>query len=146
MGLFYLLLRYLLPWCLPFLLALFAAARFEPLIIRMQRRLRFRRSFSALLLTLLLLFLLGGLLSLLWSTLLNQTNALLAAAPAFLDALPSAAEDLLARVERYSLPCPDWLRAYLREQLTHRPTPAHDRPPSQGNPPAASSGGVRSVW
>lgn len=117
-GLFYLLLRYLLPWCLPFLLALFAAARFEPLIIRMQRRLRFRRSFSALLLTLLLLFLLGGLLSLLWSTLLNQTNALLAAAPAFLDALPSAAEDLLARVERYSLPCPDWLRTYLREQLT----------------------------
>ena len=116
-GLFYLLLRYLLPWCLPFLLAFFIAARFEPLVLRMQRRLGFRRGFSALLLTLLLLFLLGGLLSLLWTTLLGQTSALLAAAPAFFDAVPSAVEDLLTRAERYSAACPDWLRAYLHEQL-----------------------------
>ena len=116
--LFYLLLRYLFPWTLPFLLAFFVAARFEPLIQLLQTKLRFRRGFSALLLTLVLLFLLGGLLSLLWTTLLSQTSALLAAAPAFFDAFPAAVEDLLARAGRFSFSCPDWLRAYLQEQLT----------------------------
>ncbi len=117
-GLFYLALRYLLPWCLPFLPALPAAALIEPAVGFLQRRLRFRRGFSALLLTLVLLFLLGGLLSLLWTTLTAQLSALLEAAPAFLDALPAAAEGLLARAERLSPSCPDWLRAYLRGQLT----------------------------
>ncbi len=84
----------------------------------MQIRLHFRRGFSALLLTLLLLFLLGGLLSLLWTTLLGQTSALLTAAPAFLDVAPAAIEELLGRVERSSPACPDWLRIYLHEQLT----------------------------
>ncbi len=116
-GLFYLLMRYLLPWGLPFLLAFFVAARFEPLVLRMQRRLHFRRGFSALLLTLTLLFLLGGLLSLLWSTLLAQTSALLAAAPAFFDTVPELLDGLLARLAQNSAACPDWLRDYLREQL-----------------------------
>lgn len=117
-GLFYLAFRYLLPWCLPFLPALFIAARFEPLILYLQRRLRFRRGFSAMLLTLTLLFLLGGLLSLLFSALREQAGALLAAAPAFLDALPERMNALLSRLEEYCLSCPDWLREELRSQLT----------------------------
>ena len=71
-ALFYCLFRYLLPWCLPFLLAFLIASLLEPLVLHLQRQLRFQRSFSALILTLTLLFLLGGLLSLLWSTLLRR--------------------------------------------------------------------------
>ena len=82
-SLFYVCFRYVLPWCLPFLLALLVAALLEPVVLYLRRKFHFQRGFSALILTLTLLFLLGGLLSLLWSTLLSQTNALLAAAPAF---------------------------------------------------------------
>ena len=81
-SLFYVCFRYVLPWCLPFLLALLVAALLEPVVLYLRRKFHFQRGFSALILTLTLLFLLGGLLSLLWSTLLSQTNALLAAAPA----------------------------------------------------------------
>ena len=94
-SLFYVCFRYVLPWCLPFLLALLVAALLEPVVLYLRRKFHFQRGFSALILTLTLLFLLGGLLSLLWSTLLSQTNALLAAAPAFFDAIPAAADDLL---------------------------------------------------
>ena len=79
-SLFYVCFRYVLPWCLPFLLALLIAALLEPVVLYLRRKFHFQRGFSALILTLTLLFLLGGLLSLLWSTLLSQTNALLAAA------------------------------------------------------------------
>ena len=71
-----------------------------------------------------LLFLLGGLLSLLWSTLLSQTNALLAAAPAFFDAIPAAADDLLSRLEQFSASSPEWLSGYLHEQLFRAVTDA----------------------
>lgn len=114
---FYLAFRFLLPWCLPFLPALLIAARFEPLILRWQRRYRFRRGFSALVLTLTLLFLLGGLLSLLFSTLREQLGTVLSAAPALLDTLPDALETLFDRLERGALLCPDWLRDLLRDQL-----------------------------
>ena len=116
-AVFYLFFRFFLPWCLPFLFALFTAALLEPVILYLQQRLRFRRGFSALILTLTLLFLLGGLLSLLWSTLLAQANALLSAAPAFFDALPAAADDLLSRLTRFSVSGPEWLSAYLHDQL-----------------------------
>lgn len=116
-GSFYLAFRYLLPWCLPFLLALLIAALLEPVVLHLRQRFRFQRGFSALLLTLTLLFLLGGLLSLLGTTLFSQLNALLAAAPAFFDAIPDAAENLLSRLERSRAGGPEWLTAYLRGQL-----------------------------
>ena len=62
-GIFYLSFRYLLPWCLPFLLAALIASLLEPIVLRWQRTLHLRRGFSSLVLTLTLLFLLGGLLS-----------------------------------------------------------------------------------
>ena len=116
-ALFYVCFRYVLPWCLPFLLALLVAALLEPVVRYLRQEFHFQRGFSALILTLTLLFLLGGLLSLLWSTLLSQTNALLAAAPAFFDAIPAAADDLLSRLERFSVSSPEWLSGYLHEQL-----------------------------
>ena len=116
-ALFYCLFRYLLPWCLPFLLAFLIASLLEPLVLHLQRLLRFQRSFSALILTLTLLFLLGGLLSLLWSTLLSQMSALLSAAPAFFDAIPAAANDLLSRLERFSAASPEWFSRFLHEQF-----------------------------
>lgn len=112
----YLLFRYVLLWCLPFLLALAIAALLEPSVLFLQRKLCFRRGFSAFLLTLLLLFLLGGLLSLLLSTLLAQLSALISAVPSYLDALPAAAEALLGRMERFAPACPAWLIDLLREQ------------------------------
>lgn len=116
--LFYLLFRYLLPWCLPFLLALGIAALLEPAVLFLQRRFHFRRGFSSFLLTLLLLFLLGGLLSLLFTTLLRQLSALLSAAPDFLDALPTAVDDLLQRAARFAPSLPAWLLTELNGQIT----------------------------
>ena len=115
-GIFYLSFRYLLPWCLPFLLAALIASLLEPIVLRWQRTLHFRRGFSSLVLTLTLLFLLGGLLSLLWTTLLSQMSAMLSAAPVFFDALPEAAEGLLVRLERSGALRSPWLESFLREQ------------------------------
>lgn len=112
-SLFYVCFRYVLPWCLPFLLALLVAALLEPVVLYLRRKFHFQRGFSALILTLTLLFLLGGLLSLLWSTLLSQTNALLA-----------AADDLLSRLEQFSASSPEWLSGYLHEQLFRAVTDA----------------------
>ncbi len=123
-SLFYVCFRYVLPWCLPFLLALLVAALLEPVVLYLRRKFHFQRGFSALILTLTLLFLLGGLLSLLWSTLLSQTNALLSAAPAFFDAIPAAADDLLSRLEQFSASSPEWLSGYLHEQLFRAVTDA----------------------
>ena len=61
-GVSWLVLRYALVWLLPFLLALGAAALLEPLIVRAQRRLHLRRSFTAAVLTLVLV---GGVLAVL---------------------------------------------------------------------------------
>ena len=61
-GVGWLALRYALVWLLPFLLALGAAALLEPLIETARRRLHLRRSFTAAVLTLVLV---GGVLAVL---------------------------------------------------------------------------------
>lgn len=79
----YLFLRYLLWWLLPFLLAFAAARAMEPVILFLRRTVHFKRAFSAALLTLFLLFLLGGF----W--LLGERYSLLAAfLITLVDALP----------------------------------------------------------
>ena len=148
-ALFYCLFRYLLPWCLPFLLAFLIASLLEPLVLHLQRRLRFQRSFSALILTLTLLFLLGGLLSLLWSTLLAQMSALLSAAPAFFDAIPAAANDLLSRLERFSAASPEWFSRFLHEQFLQVITDADSllrAPQQQRRCPAACLQSQPAYW
>jgi len=115
--LLYAALRYALLWLLPFLTAFAAAAAIEPAVRFLHARLRLRRSFSALVLTLFLVFVLGGLLSLFGAALAGEAAALLERAPALLDALPAALDALLARVERYSAACPAWLRERIEASL-----------------------------
>ena len=112
-ALFYLAVRYLFWWLLPFLIALAVAAAIEPIIVFLREKLRFRRGFSALLLTLTLLFLLGVILSLLGTTLVSEAYALLGRAPLLLEYAPQALEKLFARIETYSRACPPWLREQL---------------------------------
>lgn len=112
-GLFYLVFRYLFWWVLPFLLALGLAAAVEPVVSYLRVHLHFRRSFSALLLTLILLFLLGGLLSLLGTTLANQAYALLQKIPLLLEQVPQMLDGFFARLDGYSASFPQWLRSSL---------------------------------
>ena len=60
-ALLYVTLRYLLVWLLPFLLAAAISAAMEPAVRGLQTHLRLRRGFAALVVTLFVLFLLGGL-------------------------------------------------------------------------------------
>lgn len=113
----YLFFRYLLWWLLPFLLAFAAARAMEPVILFLGRSVHFKRGFSAALLTLFLLFLLGGLLSLLLSALFTEATAFLTQLPALLDALPEQVSGLLARLEEYCALCPDWLQELAAAQL-----------------------------
>ena len=117
-ALFYLSVRYLLWWVLPFLLALAIAAAIEPIILFLRKKLCFRRSFSALLLTLVLLFLSGGLLSLLGSTLVNEAYALLEKVPTLLMQAPQALDGLFIRLNQYGSACPAWLRNYFYALLS----------------------------
>ncbi len=114
----WLFLRYLLRWLLPFLLAFAAASAMEPAINYLRRTLRFRRGFSAALLTLFLLFLIGGLLALLLSALFAEATAFLARLPALLDALPTLTDALLARLRAYCALCPAPLQSLLAETLS----------------------------
>lgn len=112
-------LRYLLRWLLPFLLALAAAAAMEPAIRFLQRRFRFRRGFSAAVLTLFLLFVLGGLLALVLSVLFAQATGFLTQAAALLDTLPALSAQLLARLRQVGALCPTWLQDFLTQELSN---------------------------
>lgn len=90
----------------------------EPAVLFLQRTVRFRRGFSAALLTLFLLFLLGGLLSLLLSALFAEASAFLAQLPALLDVLPTQTAGLLARLQEYGALCPVWIQELLADALT----------------------------
>ena len=118
-ALFYLTVRYLFWWVLPFLIALAIAAAIEPIIVFLREKLRFRRGFSAFLLTLTLLFLVGGILFLLVTTLVGEAYALLDKAPLLLAHAPQALEKLFARIEIYSRACPAWLRKQLYDLLSN---------------------------
>ena len=121
----YLFLRYLLWWLLPFLLAFAAARAMEPVILLLRRTVHFKRGFSAALLTLFLLFLLGGLLSLLLSALFTEATAFLTQLPTLLDALPALTGGLLDRLRAYGALCPDWLRELQAQDAPNSPNGTH---------------------
>ena len=116
--LFYLTLRYLLRWLLPFLIALPVAHMIEPAVVYLGKTFQFRRGFSALVLTLFLLFLLGGLFSLLATTLTGEAYALLEQAPELLGALPRALDGMLESLRQREAACPAWLRDAIEHALT----------------------------
>ncbi len=119
-------LRYLLLWLLPFLFALAAAAAIEPAVRLLHTKLRLRRSFASFVMTLFLLFLLGGLLSLLGTTLTGEAYALLEQAPVLLGALPAALERLTDRLQTYRSACPPWLCERLDAALARGASEADD--------------------
>lgn len=107
--------RYLLHALLPFLLALAAAAAMEPAVAFLENRLRFRRSFSAAVLTLFALFLLGGVLAFFGTSLLRQAETLLAHLPTLAEGLPQLAKNLSEQLARMGALMPPWLQDALGE-------------------------------
>lgn len=106
-GVGWLALRYALVWLLPFLLALGAAALLEPLIETARRRLHLRRSFTAAVLTLVLV---GGVLAVLIVLavqVVEQAVALVSSLPELLAALPDTLTSLERRLESFCAACPE---------------------------------------
>ena len=120
-GVSWLVLRYALVWLLPFLLALGAAALLEPLIVRAQRRLHLRRSFTAAVLTLVLV---GGVLAVLIALavqVVEQAVALVSSLPELLAALPETMASLERRLEGFCAACPDGVRQTAEHMLDSLP-------------------------
>ena len=113
-GVSWLVLRYALVWLLPFLLALGAAALLEPLIVRAQRRLHLRRSFTAAVLTLVLV---GGVLA----VLIALAVQLVEQAVALVSSLPETMASLERRLEGFCAACPDGVRQTAEHMLDSLP-------------------------
>lgn len=112
--LFWLAFRYLAVWFLPFLIALGLAAILEPCIRFCQHRLHLKRSFSAFVLSLVLLGILLTLLTLLISRLLSEAYDLLTKLPASLSALPQLTARWQDRFDRFCAACPENLRGWIQ--------------------------------
>ena len=122
----YITLRYLLWWLLPFLIAGAIAVAMEPTVRALQKKLRLQRGFASLVLTLFLLFVLGGLLSLLVTTLTGEADMLLRHIPTLLEAVPETMYAFLDRLEQYGALCPPWLKETLTETVTRSVSGAGD--------------------
>ena len=120
-GVGWLALRYALVWLLPFLLALGAAALLEPLIETARRRLHLRRSFTAAVLTLVLV---GGLLAVLIVLavqVVEQAVALVSSLPELLAELPDTLTSLERRLESFCAACPEGVGRAARRLLSSLP-------------------------
>ena len=120
-GVGWLALRYALVWLLPFLLALGAAALLEPLIETARRRLHLRRSFTAAVLTLVLV---GGVLAVLIVLavqVVEQAVALVSSLPELLAALPDTLTSLERRLESFCAACPEGVGRAARGLLSSLP-------------------------
>ena len=96
----------------PFLLAAALAAAVEPAVSFGEKRLHLRRGFCAAAATLFLLFLLGGLVSFLSVTLIEQGKTLLSRLPTQLDALTQPGAEMAQRLTRLLAAMPPWLQEY----------------------------------
>ena len=121
-ALVWLSLRYFFLWLLPFLLAMGIASLMEPLIDGAQRRLHFKRSFTAAALTLVLLGGLIALLTLLVGRLFAQASSLLEQLPTLLSRLPDATADLQRHMDDFCAACPQSLRTWVDGFLTNLST------------------------
>lgn len=114
--------RYVLAWLLPFLIALGLASLAEPAIDFCRRRMHFKRSFTAAVLTLALLIGLTTAVAVILTALLRQAYDLLTALPAQLEQLPSLLDSLRRRFDEFCAACPESLRRTL-EKLTDQLSP-----------------------
>ncbi len=109
--------RYLLRWLLPFVLAVALATLAEPVIEFARRHLRWKRSFTAALVTLVLLIGSVTLLSSLVIRLVNEATDLLNQLPEYLSSLPDFAHDISKRLEQFCSACPAGIRSWMDEAL-----------------------------
>ncbi len=105
--------RWLLAPLLPFLLALALAAMAEPVVQRLSRRLRIRRSFAAGLVTTLLLLVVGGALALALARLTMELRQWTARLPQLIDSFPAAWNGFLDQIEGWYAASPAFLRSAL---------------------------------
>lgn len=124
-GTVYLAVRYLLPWLLPFLIALTLAAAMNPVVELCRRKLHFRRNFTSAALLLLLLTVLVSVGRALTAQLASQFYQLVQELPRQLAELPNSVESIYRRVESFCRACPEpvsrWaqqLPQVLSDQLT----------------------------
>ncbi len=109
----YVFFRWLLAPLLPFLLALGLAAMAEPLVQRVRRRLRVRRSFAAAAVTTGLLVVAGGALALLTVRLGLELAGWMERLPEAAERFPQLWNSLLDRIEGWYSACPQAVRAAL---------------------------------
>lgn len=111
------LLRYVLVWLLPFLIALGAAALTEPVIAWLRKKLHLQRGFLAVVLTGIAVGTVVAVLAVLMTALVRQTMALLSDLPALLTGLPDRLRRVLQRLDSFCANCPDGLRDWLERGL-----------------------------
>ena len=117
-ALTWVLLRYVLGWILPFLIALGMAALTEPAIRWLRERLHLQRGFLAVVLTALVVGAAAALLTVPAVLLVRQTVSLLEDLPAMLAGLPQRIEGVLDRLESFCADCPEGLRDWLERGLS----------------------------
>lgn len=113
--LFYLSLRYLLPWTLPFLIALSIAACLEPAVTFLCRRFGFQRGFSSASLTLLLIAIVLYALIRGCSILVQEAYAFLQQLPQRMAPLPELIGQWEQQLDRFCAACPESMQRWLRE-------------------------------
>lgn len=116
-ALVWLALRYVLGWVLPFIIALGLAALAEPAIEFCRRKMRFKRSFTAAVMTVTLLLALAALVWLVLEQLLGQAYSLLSALPQQLEQLPVFFDALRSRFDSFCAACPATVRTWLERLL-----------------------------
>lgn len=110
--------RYLLPWFLPFLIALAAAYMMEPTIVYLRQHLHLKRGFISGVLSFILLGLLLAVLTILCANLFQQLTKLLQSLPTYLESLPSLLSNLQGKLNRFCAACPKSMQSWMEELLT----------------------------
>lgn len=116
-ALLWLLLQFLLPWTLPFWIALGLAALLERPVCILTDRLRLPRWAASAVCTLLLVLLLSGLLTLLLWRVWYEASLLVKRLPALLSALPAMGEQVEAWAYRFIIAAPPEMQDFLRNAL-----------------------------
>ena len=105
--------RFLLTPLLPFLLALALSAMVEPLVQKLRRGMKVRRSFAAMLVTTLLLLVFGGVLILLLARLVLELRQWSGRLPEAIAGFPAMWNGLLDKIEGWYAASPSFLRSLL---------------------------------
>ena len=98
--------RYLLGWILPFLIAFALAAAIEPAVRYLSEHMRLPRSLASAIMTILILVLFFGLVTVVILRAIFEINRLLDKLPQLLASLPSAYSELEIKIYKYILSLP----------------------------------------